>query len=198
MQHHIMAAACCVFVISLCFQFKTAVAFLLWANALITVGKACCNDWWSGLSESIQSGRFCLCGVFKSFGLTRIWESRRYIRYLSCWLKSQTEFQWPKCLQELPGVRTSETCFKFGSHFVWPSQLGLWPKSIPPVWSSRNSDCGAASNLDVCSFRAVALSCKNDSADQAAHLMAHNLSRVEHVTHPHPKKENKNTYSLPK
>lgn len=90
MQHHIMAAACCVFVISLCFQFKTAVAFLLWANALFTVGKACCNDW-SGLSESIQSGRFCLCGVFKSFGLTRIWESRRYIRYLSCWLKSQTQ-----------------------------------------------------------------------------------------------------------
>lgn len=52
MQHHIMAAACCVFVISLCFQFKTAVAFLLWANALFTVGKACCNDW-SGLSESL-------------------------------------------------------------------------------------------------------------------------------------------------
>lgn len=31
---------------------------------------------------------------------------------------ADTEFQWPKCLQELPGVRTSETCFMFGSHFV--------------------------------------------------------------------------------
>lgn len=31
---------------------------------------------------------------------------------------ADTEFQWPKCLQELPSVRTSETCFKFGSHFV--------------------------------------------------------------------------------
>lgn len=31
---------------------------------------------------------------------------------------ADAEFQWPKCLQELPDVRTSETCFMFGSPFV--------------------------------------------------------------------------------